>query len=348
MPSPPVTFTCQCGIVCTRQKCNYDRSLTKFGIPLCGKCASTAGESRARQATINEIGNRYRCWEVIAAAAKAGRKASWQCQCRKCKTITITSGYNLRKGILPKHNCPIRTCGHCGRDETQVKFPKRFSICSECRKKYHLGYRAKNRAKLKQLNDNWRRANPERVKMMQARNRVAIQVPHRYLKMLVYQANRRAVGRASKHDRPVGIKWQHEKRCIESSPQAFISHLVGRKRRYVKALPRLLDKRAIQKAKRPEMHVMEITEEFIMDLWERQAGKCAVSGLEMTCILGDIKSVSIDRIDSSKGYISGNVQLVCRWVNLAKGRFTNAEITAVLDEFRAHTPELGTNHVEAM
>lgn len=56
-------------------------------------------------------------------------------------------------------------------------------------------------------------------------------------------------------------------------------------------------------------------------LWESQSGLCALSGWEMTTKLGSgvvATNCSIDRIDSQKGYESGNVQLVCRAVNVAK------------------------------
>lgn len=60
-------------------------------------------------------------------------------------------------------------------------------------------------------------------------------------------------------------------------------------------------------------------------LWEQQCGRCAMSGWGMTTMLG-IGTVptncSIDRIDSSKGYEVGNVQLVCRAVNIAKSNLT--------------------------
>lgn len=67
----------------------------------------------------------------------------------------------------------------------------------------------------------------------------------------------------------------------------------------------------------------EVNCKFLQDLWNKQAGKCALSGLDMT-IRGERgtdlywNSVSIDRIDSSKGYLIGNVQLVCTGVNYMK------------------------------
>ena len=56
-------------------------------------------------------------------------------------------------------------------------------------------------------------------------------------------------------------------------------------------------------------------------LWFSQNGKCAFTGWPMTMELtkGVVSTnCSIDRKDSSLGYVPGNVQLVCRAVNIAK------------------------------
>jgi len=61
-----------------------------------------------------------------------------------------------------------------------------------------------------------------------------------------------------------------------------------------------------------------ITLEDLKELWDKQKGKCAISGIEMTHKMNSGKirtNVSLDRIDSSKGYIQGNVQLVCHIIN---------------------------------
>jgi len=49
-------------------------------------------------------------------------------------------------------------------------------------------------------------------------------------------------------------------------------------------------------------------------------------------VFNSLKTVSVDRIDSSKGYVPGNVQLVCKWVNLAKQDYSNEDMLAVLKE----------------
>jgi hypothetical protein len=67
----------------------------------------------------------------------------------------------------------------------------------------------------------------------------------------------------------------------------------------------------------------EVDTNFLRGIYYGQGGKCALSGVEMT-IQGERgteeywNSMSIDRIDSSIGYLEGNVQLTCTAVNLMK------------------------------
>jgi hypothetical protein len=54
----------------------------------------------------------------------------------------------------------------------------------------------------------------------------------------------------------------------------------------------------------------------------------------MDHVFNSLKTVSVDRIDSSEGYVPNNVQLVCKWVNLAKQDHTNADMLAIIEELR--------------
>lgn len=65
-----------------------------------------------------------------------------------------------------------------------------------------------------------------------------------------------------------------------------------------------------------------ITEEDLFDLWGKQDGKCAYSKLPMSAASNQLYTVSLDRIDSSKGYVVGNIQLVCAAVNKMKQEYT--------------------------
>jgi len=68
---------------------------------------------------------------------------------------------------------------------------------------------------------------------------------------------------------------------------------------------------------------------FLLNLYESQEGKCAISGEEMTYLAGAGRrctNISIDRIDSSKGYTRDNVQFVCDIVNVMKQQLTKSEL----------------------
>ena len=67
---------------------------------------------------------------------------------------------------------------------------------------------------------------------------------------------------------------------------------------------------------------------YLKGLYEGQEGLCALSGEVMTIIGArgtdeHWKSLSIDRIDSTLGYIEGNIQLVCTAVNCMKRNMTD-------------------------
>ena len=68
---------------------------------------------------------------------------------------------------------------------------------------------------------------------------------------------------------------------------------------------------------------------FLKELWNKQEGKCSISGIEMTYIHGSgkhTKNASIDRIDPKKGYSKDYVQLVCSQVNMMKSNMSLEEL----------------------
>jgi hypothetical protein len=76
----------------------------------------------------------------------------------------------------------------------------------------------------------------------------------------------------------------------------------------------------IAKLKNPTLTKQRKNPLFIkhcIDLYHKQEGKCAISGVKMT-YTHQKKSptqISIDRIDNSRGYEAGNVRLTCLWIN---------------------------------
>jgi hypothetical protein len=72
-----------------------------------------------------------------------------------------------------------------------------------------------------------------------------------------------------------------------------------------------------------------VTPALLFQMWNSQGGRCAVTGVPMTHIYGKgsiLTNVSIDRIDSSLGYIPDNIRLVCKAVNWMKNSMSDREL----------------------
>lgn len=75
--------------------------------------------------------------------------------------------------------------------------------------------------------------------------------------------------------------------------------------------------------------VLDFDREYIKQLWVQQNGICAISGIQMTHQIYSgrvFTNLSVDRIDSNKGYIKGNIQLVCMAINQMKSDLTMEEL----------------------
>ncbi len=82
---------------------------------------------------------------------------------------------------------------------------------------------------------------------------------------------------------------------------------------------------------------------YLKQLWEKQGGICPYTGIKMelaevsnkrTRINMNPAQASLDRIDSSKGYIKGNVEYVCVSINYAKNGFTKEKILDFINKIR--------------
>lgn len=79
----------------------------------------------------------------------------------------------------------------------------------------------------------------------------------------------------------------------------------------------------------------DLTEEYLQTLW---TGKCALSGIDIFNSKRQkniLSSASLDRIDSSKGYVKGNVQFVAYGINLAKNSFSDNDIKLFIESIRS-------------
>jgi hypothetical protein len=97
-----------------------------------------------------------------------------------------------------------------------------------------------------------------------------------------------------------------------------------------------------------------LTTEYLKLQWEKQNGICPYTNIKMilprnTLEYTKTKSLmkaSLDRIDSSKGYIEGNVEFVCSAINLAKNNFSKEAMVSFLQETIASLNALSVTQVQ--
>jgi len=111
------------------------------------------------------------------------------------------------------------------------------------------------------------------------------------------------------------------KKSVRRSPEAFLQHLWTR-------------------ASRGNAHFFTLRQDELFDLYKRQNGRCALTGLPLVHGPDDLCSISMDRINHLVGFVSGNVRLICQWVNLAQRDHSDEEFLAILRELiRTGLPE---------
>jgi hypothetical protein len=74
----------------------------------------------------------------------------------------------------------------------------------------------------------------------------------------------------------------------------------------------------------------DLDESYLASLWKQQNGKCAITNCTLIPARRDRRktpaTTSLDRIDSNRGYVKGNVQFVAYSVNMAKNDFDDQTI----------------------
>lgn len=92
----------------------------------------------------------------------------------------------------------------------------------------------------------------------------------------------------------------------------------------------------------------DITKEFLMELYEKQKGKCFYSDIEMRLVVeernknnNDYYSLSIDRINSELGYTKDNTIPCCSVVNIMKNGLLSKEFLNICSKiYLKNTPPL--------
>jgi hypothetical protein len=88
----------------------------------------------------------------------------------------------------------------------------------------------------------------------------------------------------------------------------------------------------------------DLTIDDLKDQWELQKGICPYSKFDLKLPIGTKKihhsfRASLDRIDSSKGYIKGNIQFVSTLINFMKSSISHDEVIDFLNKLtKNHCP----------
>lgn len=92
--------------------------------------------------------------------------------------------------------------------------------------------------------------------------------------------------------------------------------------------------RTIARDPKRTINGFDITLDYLLELWNKQDHKCAISGIEMTTLKGKgvyyFSNVTVDRIDSKLGYTKDNIQLVCSWANSAKSNLDSEKFKELI------------------
>lgn len=93
-------------------------------------------------------------------------------------------------------------------------------------------------------------------------------------------------------------------------------------------LTRTLSKTKYEANKRRNLD-FDIDIEYVMSVLIKQDGKCALTGRNLEFVRGgswhgkNPNGATMDRIDNSKGYVRGNIQITCGLVNTIKSDLNN-------------------------
>lgn len=91
----------------------------------------------------------------------------------------------------------------------------------------------------------------------------------------------------------------------------------------------------------------DLTLDYLKSLYEQQNGECAITNIPMFLPnsvsdyryskgIKPLHTASLDRIDSTQPYKQGNVQFVCKGINLMKNTFTMDETIDFLNKLKEY------------
>lgn len=215
----------------------------------------------------------------------------------KCKTCLAAYKRDLRDGIRhPLDKPDKKICRECSKSEDEAAFKKTANICIPCHNAYLKEYRKKNRAKLSKQTGDWKKTNRERVR----------------------HTNRK---RYATEDGKSG----HMAR-LERTYRSWLSKKMS-------TIKSIAAKPGPHDPKSGPKRNFDIDLDYVIGILEKQECRCAILDIDMDHKNDSIRSASIDRIDSAKGHVRGNIQIVCQCINRMKNTNSNMEVGVILNDY---------------
>lgn len=120
----------------------------------------------------------------------------------------------------------------------------------------------------------------------------------------------------------------------DATKSQWISRLKSNNRQDEFSPFRYYRNKAVTKQRLEKYGESDLTLNYLKSLWESQNGICVYTGHKMDLPRNTKEhdklhtpfSASLDRIDSSKGYVQGNVEFVCLAANYAKNKFDRQQM----------------------
>lgn len=132
-------------------------------------------------------------------------------------------------------------------------------------------------------------------------------------------------------------KWKYNYKHKENNGKHYCSLACFHKNKSQFAFGYFIDKGHSSKRWECDLDV-----EYLTELWIRQNGICPYTGIKMLLPkskrqftkLRSIEKASLDRIDTTKGYLKGNVEFVCQGINFAKHDYSKEDVLRFVEHIK--------------
>ncbi len=78
----------------------------------------------------------------------------------------------------------------------------------------------------------------------------------------------------------------------------------------------------------------DLTLDYLFELYNKQNGICYITGVKLSLEKHHHNTISIDRIDSKKGYVVSNIGICTDFINIAKSNYELDELLNILREIK--------------